>query len=182
MRWIYQGSVRMFSRLFLLLSLLAAPAFGADFDLAFYYGYWGEVPQGVPRVEFYMPNYYLISEGKTPPDAGTKFEADSVPLVSSAEVQGFSILPVTRMPQGWAVVSVEIAEAARERIGKEYVEWAKDADPRRNILLVNRGRVLGVLEIGQIWMSGRSLLMSIGSRSEAAKIEQAIQKGRPRPS
>jgi hypothetical protein len=166
----------MLARLLWVLLFASTPAMAAQFDVALYYGYWSSAPTGMPKVELVQPNYYLISQGKTTTDPGLKFEADAKPLIVSDQVLDFSATEVTRLPSGGSLVRITLAESAQESLGRAYVQWVKDADPLRNLLLVSGGRVLIILELGQVWLSGDTLLFLVGNKSEGRMLEQAVRR------
>jgi hypothetical protein len=158
------------------LLLLSATSSLAAADLAVYFGYWGPAPDGKATVELIHPNYFQIALGRPLTGTGLKFVADAEPLISREHVASVVATDVTRLPSGGSVVSIKLAPPAQTQLARMYAEWIKSADPKRNLLLVSSGRVLMVLELGQIWFAEGNLLFMVGSKSEGRMLEQAVRQ------
>jgi hypothetical protein len=158
------------------LLLLSATSSLAAADLAVYFGYWGQAPDGKATVELIQPNYFQIALGRPLTGTGLKFVADAEPVISRENVVSVVATDVTRLPSGGSVVSIKLAPPAQTQLARMYAEWIKSADPKRNLLLVSSGRVLMVLELGQIWFAEGNLLFMVGSKSEGRMLEQAVRQ------
>ncbi len=145
-------------------------------DLAVYFGYWGSAPNGKPKVEFFQPNYFQIALGRPLTGTGLKFEADAEPIISREHIMSVAATDVTRLPSGGSVVSIKLAPPAQAQLSRIYAEWIKNADSQRNLLLVSGGRILMVLELGQIWLAEENLLFMVGNKSEGRMLEQVVRQ------
>jgi hypothetical protein len=158
------------------LLLFSATSSLATADLAVYFGYWGPAPDGKPKVDFFQPNYFQLALGRPLTGTGLKFEADAEPVISREHVVSVVATDVTRLPSGGSVVSIKLALPAQAQLSRMYAEWIKNADPRRNLLLVSGGRVLIVLELGQIWFAEGNLPFMVGNKSEGRMLEQVVRQ------
>ena len=161
--------------LHMLLLVSATPAL-ASTDLAVYFGYWGAAPEARPKVELIQPNYFQIALGRPLTGTGLKFEADAEPIIAREHVLSVVATEVTRLPSGGSVVSIKLAPPAQAQLTRTYAEWVKNADARRNLLLVSANRILMVLDLGQIWLADGHLLFMVGSKSEGRMLEQAVRQ------